>query len=226
MFGLKTKVFGAAEATSWGGSQWAEDLESANCFNGEAGGIVATTEVATLTGWRPVETLRPGDWVMNFDEEWVQVAGIRRSPLWTGNRSCPPSLVPVHVPAGLLGNNQVMTLLPEQFILFESDDVFDLFGLHTVMVQAVDLVGFAGITQVEPLHPVEVVQLDLGSDEAIMVEGGATLFCPGDAARGVTSIADLLSDQPEEAPGLFEDCPKLSGDETFVLMHAIAPQAH
>ena len=89
--------------------------------DGLADGLVAGTLVATLKGWRPVETINVGDLVLTFDRGLMPVRSITKGVHWDRPSSCPRPLLPLLVPKGVLGNNAVMTVLPEQSLMIESD---------------------------------------------------------------------------------------------------------
>ncbi len=107
-------------------------------------GLLPGTLVATGAGWRRVETLRPGDMVLTFDNGMQPVARLHQL-------SVPRVSLPVHkrytmvVPPGVLGNRDSLQLLPLQEIIIESDFAEMRYGDPFVLVQALMLDGFDGI---------------------------------------------------------------------------------
>ncbi|SPJ24727.1 Hint domain-containing protein [Palleronia abyssalis] len=143
-----------------------------------ASGLVSGTRVATTVGWRPVETILPGDGVLTFDEGMQTVIRAHRSVLWDDPLSCPPTLWPLRVPVGALGNQSQMLLLPEQPVLLESDTAEEIFGDPFTVMPALALDGFRGICREKPVTRVEVISLCFKVDQVIFANIGAMFYCP------------------------------------------------
>ncbi|MEQ8255971.1 MAG: Hint domain-containing protein, partial [Roseovarius confluentis] len=84
-------------------------------------GLISGTKVATGMGWRPVEAIAAGDKVLTFDGGLQTITKVSRVGLWSGQDHCPRQFWPLEVPAGALGNREVMRVLPGQNIMVESD---------------------------------------------------------------------------------------------------------
>jgi len=194
MFGLKAKMFrgtSCAYRQEIGGTRGAHKNTTAA---GLGSGLVAGTLVATALGWRPVETLIEGDLVLTFDGGMQPVRAVKKGLHWDSAHACPKALLPLQVPAGALGNQIKMTLLPEQCTMLESDAADMLFGDPFTLLKAVDLDGFRGITRVIPDCQLEVVQLQFNDDEVIFANMGALVFCP---SMKVINVAELLEARPD-----------------------------
>lgn len=161
--------------------------------SGFAGGAL----IATGRGWRPVESIAPGDQVLTFDRDLQPVRAVRRGHLWCGARPCPAPLRPLCAPVGTLGNAAPLTLLPEQNVLVESDMAERLYGDPFVLLPARLLAGARGIGRVLPAAPIEVIALHFERDEIVFANGGALVFCPA-RGEGDTVPLDRL-DAPETA---------------------------
>lgn len=161
---------------------------------GKVSGLVTGTKVATSGGWRPVETIAPGDKVLTFDAGMQEVTQISRGVLWQGTEPCPRHLWPLMVPAGALGNAQPMLILPEQSVVIESEVGEQLYGDTFTLVPAAALEGFRGIVRIEPVETTGVVTLYFGCDQVVFGSAGALFFCP--SVRSLT-----LSDAYDEVPG-------------------------
>ena len=177
MFGLKNSVLGRTFKT----------IETTGAFDGVdtttsgmASGLVAGTRIATNIGWRAAEAIAPGDQVLTFDGGMQVVRRITRSVLWSSPRNCPEYLWPLEVPAGALGNQRAMLLLPEQNVMVESDAAEEMFGDPFVMIPATALNGFCGITRVKPHNEVVVYTLHFDQEQVVFACSGALFHCPSD----------------------------------------------
>lgn len=213
MFGLKKTLFGDETRTyrQDSGAVWGSQQSKKSV--GLAFGLVAGTEVATATGWRPVESIVEGDLVLTFDRGLQPVRNISRGLNWEEETVCPMSLWPLHVPAGALGNQKPMTLLPEQSVMIESDSGDMLFGDPFQLVSAADLDGVRGIERRIPRQGHLVIQLQFDNDEVVFANVGALIFCP---SLGVVNMADLLDARPEAAQYTV-----LTSDEAEMLMDCL-----
>lgn len=196
MFGLKTKPAGAkpqAYRQETGGTPGASKRTKPA---GLASGLVAGTMVATAAGWRPVEAIAQDEMVLTFDRGLQPVRALTRGVHWDGDTPCPRSLWPLHVPAGALGNQHPMTLLPEQCVMVESDTADMLFADPFALLSAADLEGFRAIARAEPPAVLEVTQLQFDDDEVVFANAGALVFCP---SLRVLNMAELFAARPDSA---------------------------
>lgn len=159
-------------------------------------GLVAGTRVATAIGWRPVEAIVPGDTVLTFDDGLMPVTRVTRSILWSDPASCPRHLLPLHVPAGALGNQSEMMLLPEQPVMLESDTAEEVFGDPFALMPAQALEGLRGIVRFKPAERVEVVSLCFETDQVVFANIGALFFCPRVLCGEVRSYVPGEEDGP------------------------------
>ena len=189
MFGLN-RFFSGGSVThrqETGGTRGGYQSDKAS---GLSTGLVAGTWVATAIGWRPVEAIAKGDMVLTFDRGMLPVREVTRSRHWQGDTVCPPSLWPLMVPAGALGNQEPMALLPEQYVMVESDTADMLFGDPFSLLEAAGLDGFRGIERALPADGLEVVQLHFDEDEVVFANAGALVFCPGVRALDIAAMLD------------------------------------
>lgn len=194
MFGLKAKIFGGTSCAyrqEIGGTRGAHNDTNTT---GLGSGLVAGTLVATAMGWRPVECLIQGDLVLTFDGGMQPVRAVKKGLHWNGPQSCPKALLPLQIPAGALGNQIQMTLLPEQCTMLESDAADMLFGDPFTLLKAAELDGFRGIMRAIPDTHLEVVQLQFNDDEVVFANFGALVFCP---SLKVVNVAELLEARPD-----------------------------
>ena len=137
-----------------------------------AAGLVAGTRVSTEFGWRAVETLRPGDRVLTFDEGLQGVVSVTMNP--ASPQGGTPKLI--HVPKGALGNCAPLHVLPCQRLLIDTGRAEGLIGDPFVLVTAQALVGYKGISAA----PGNALAVKLRFARALLVfaEGAAVLHCP------------------------------------------------
>lgn len=178
MFGLKNSVLGRTFKTiettgAYGGGR-------VSAPTGMASGLVTGTRVATNIGWRMVEAIAPGDLALTFDGGMQTVVRVERSVLWSSPRNCPEHLWPLEVPAGALGNQRDMYLLPEQNVMVESDAAEDCFGDPFALIPAAALTGFCGITRVKPHEEIVVYTLHFKQEQIVFACSGALFHCPAD----------------------------------------------
>ena len=149
-------------------------------------GMVAGTTVATSTGWRAVEGVLAGDEVLTFDGGLQRVVSVERQRRICGGCASDVSGWPLVVPAGVLGNREEITLLPDQAVLVESDVAEAAFGDPFALVPAIALEGFRGICRVPPKAVTEVVILRFERDEVVFASNGALVHCP--VARDLLAV--------------------------------------
>ena len=161
-------------------------------------GFAAGALVATHLGWRPVEALTVGDYVLTFDNGMQPITAVTRGAYWLQPGDCPDHLLPIAVPAGVLGNDRPMTVLPEQCVMVESDAAEELLGDPFALIPAEVLLGFGGIERMRPWQGFDVVTLHFAQDQVIHVDGGALVYCPA-AIAGVASV-DFMTDAYRPVP--------------------------
>ncbi|WP_135506254.1 Hint domain-containing protein [Roseovarius aestuariivivens] len=141
-------------------------------------GLIAGTSVATAMGWRPVEAIAEGDKVLTFDSGLQTVHKVSRIRLWSAEDDCPRQFWPLEVPAGALGNRDVMHVLPGQNVMIESDAAEDLYGDPFSLIPAEAIEGTNGVERVPPQGDIEVIVLHFADDQIVFANNGALFFCP------------------------------------------------
>jgi len=217
MFGLmKKNLSGSTIAHGQEiGGMWSG--EAANLTVGLACGLVAGTRVATAMGWRPVQAIAEGDLVLTFDRGLEPVRNMVRGTNWERCSPCPDSMRPLHVPIGALGNQQEMTILPEQSVMVESDTADELFGDPFALIAGAELGGFRGIERVCPETELEVIQLHFDADEIVFANLGALAFCPSAWMLGI----DTILSECDEEPSRYRNLPH---DEAAMLIECLAEE--
>ena len=137
-------------------------------FSGGAG-----TEIATPSGLRRVETLRPGDAVLTEDSRAVQIAWVGISSFSTAQLARDVSLRPVRIPAHGFGSGlpvRDLDLSPQHRIAIEGAACELLFGLPRAFVVARHLLGTIAHTP-EVEDGVQYVHLLLDSHDIVVGNG-------------------------------------------------------
>lgn len=171
MFGFKAAALGGAKRM----------METTGAYDGGAVGMMTgmteDTKVATNIGWRSVGAIAVGDQVLTFDGGLQVVKSVVRTPLWTGESQLPLRFWPLEVPAGALGNSEVMYLLPRQGVMVESDAAEACFGDPFALIPAAALEGLRGIARVPVRDLGDVITLQFENDAVVFAKSGALFFC-------------------------------------------------
>lgn len=177
-----------------------------NCF-------AAGTLIATASGERPVEEIRPGDLVMTRDRGLQPVR-------WAGSRhvigteiAANPRLAPVRIAAGALGQGlPVRDLLVSQQhrVLVRSAIAARMFGARELLVAARHLAGVegieilsasAGVTYVHLMFAGHEVILSNGAETESLYPGSQALLALGEAAEEIFMLFPHLRDAEAAPPG-------------------------
>lgn len=142
------------------------------------GGLYDGTLIATVSGWRRVENLRPGDQVLTLDCGPVRL--LAREELVGQGRAASPDLWPRLVPAGVLGNRAPMRLRAGQGVLLESPCAEAYCGDRFALLPVRALDGFGGIAPVPHPPQARVWRLHFAQSQVLCAEGEALVFCPTD----------------------------------------------
>ena len=145
-------------------------------------GLLHSTRVATQMGWREVETIAVGDEVLTFDAGLQPVTAIERVINWPDHETCPDHAAPFEVPAGVLGNQETVWILPNQLVVVESDLAEELTGDPFALVPVDVLDGWRGIHRVAPRAPHLVLVLHFADDQVIYAGDGALVHTQADVS--------------------------------------------
>ena len=207
LFGLPRLTFGRSSSVTEENFDTQSDVSAVPPdYVGDAGGIVCDTLIGTSRGWLQADEIQVGDKVLMADMVWQKVVSVASSHLWSGSATCPAPACPLFVPSWVLGNSEPMTLLPEQYVLFEDIEVGDLIGEEGVYIKAEHLEGFFGIYRFSPAEPVAVIHLEFEDPEIVMVQGGTKVLCPHGIVHrgkmGEITDTDLINDPLAPAMGI------------------------
>ncbi len=183
--------------------------------------FVAGTRILTPTGWKMVETLRPGDIVVTslgaksviwVGQRRLGMAALARHPAWR----------PVHFPSGAVGNTEPLRLSPQHGVL-----VIDASGAK-VLVRAKHLAetGFGGARVANCVRSVTYHHIMLGKHAILCAAGAPTeSFYPGPVAMAMLDwparldvIAAIAAASGQIAQGTPEVISKHYGARAYALV--------
>ncbi|PRY92400.1 Hint domain-containing protein [Donghicola tyrosinivorans] len=186
------------------------DLERITRPDGELeqGGVIcftAGTMIATPSGPRPVQNLRPGDLVLTRDNGPQEI-------LWRGARRISgarmfvlPELRPVRILAHAFGEDRpdgTLLVSPEHRLLVSGSAALNLFNTDEVLVQARFLLNDRTITRAADLHEVTYIHLLLPAHEILWANGiECESFHPATASFGALDQNDAKTLE-ELVPGI------------------------
>ncbi len=142
-------------------------------------GLPASHALATPDGWVEAGDLEPGDPVFTFEQGEMPVAAVFRS---AQAARVPPAFWPLLLPRGAMMNDHPVELLPAQMVMLESDLAEEMYGEPCVMVPALALLGWNGITR-RPPREVEIVHLQFDTPQVVFAGPCLLLGCGGTGAR-------------------------------------------
>ncbi|WP_071674069.1 Hint domain-containing protein [Nioella nitratireducens] len=143
------------------------------CAVCSAFGLLDETEVMTPTGWVSAGQVMPGEEVMTYSDGFLPVLRVTRRPSFSSRVTCPGHFWPLMVAPGLLGNDRTFRLLPDDAVLFDTDDAEDV----PVMIPARAMIGCAGVVPCDPAQRQPVTELWFARPHLVAVAGGAYVLC-------------------------------------------------
>ncbi|MEM9497521.1 MAG: Hint domain-containing protein [Pseudomonadota bacterium] len=140
------------------------------------------TRIATPTGERLVETLRPGDRVITRDNGLQEVRWVGRRDLTQSDVRAAPNLRPVLIRAGALGRglpDRDMLVSPQHRVLIHSERAALFFEDREVLAAARHLTAMDGIERA-PARSVSYIHFMFDQHEVVLSDGAWTeSFQPG-----------------------------------------------
>lgn len=139
--------------------------------------VARGTLIRTATGEVPVEELAPGDMVLTKDAGSRPVRWIGSRRLSPAELAADPSLRPIRIAAGALGDDlpsRELTVSPQHRVLVSDWRAELLFGDVEVLVPAKALVNDRSIRIDTSPEPIEYFHLMFDDHEVIFTEGAAT----------------------------------------------------
>ena len=177
--GLITAQGGAGTATA--------DDSGAVAGAATGDGVTPGTRIATPRGEVAVECLRPGDLVLTRDDGYVPLS-------WVGQRDLTADEIAAHAPVriakGALGQGAPecdMVVSPWQRMLMTGPRAQLFFGENEVLVPAVHMVTWPGVTRVLAQRPVSYLHVMFEDHQIICADGAWT----ESAEPGGIGVSDL-----------------------------------
>lgn len=149
--------------------------------------------IVDQTEWTKIERIMPGDRIMTFDNGLQPVVENR---VITIRRAEIPDIkaFQIHVPAGLLGNKDAIDLLPMQEVVLESDRAEAQFGDPFVLIPALLLDGYKGITRKALTSDLMLHVLTFEAEQIIQTNGAMLALAPSQS--WFSPFAETAADQP------------------------------
>ena len=162
------------------------------------------TLIETVLGPTPVQDLVPGDLVLTSDNGMQPVRWVGRRTVSTAELQTNPSLRPVRIAAGALGNGTPtadLIVSPQHRILIRSIIAQKMFDAQEVLVAAKHLTEVEGIDILEDVDSVTYVHFMFDTHQVVFSNGAETesLYAGDQALSALTTAAR------EEIYALFPD---------------------
>lgn len=141
---------------------------------GFANGLVVGTVIATETGWRAVEELACGDWVLTAHSGLQPITHIQRATVYFGSART----TPVHIPANALGNRGAVTVLPTQNVVVAKRVADNGEACTPALIPAGALTGLWGIERQAQGGSADIVTIAFADDQIVQTRGLVLLHCP------------------------------------------------
>lgn len=187
-------------------------IEDVMCFTPAA-------KIMTPDGPRHAGDLQPGDLIVTRDNGAKPLAWVGQKTLSMGSLINDPSLAPVTIKAGALGNGlpvSDLTISPNHRILVSAQKRDVMMNAPEVLMSAQSLLGHKGVAQSVP-NGVTYLHLMFEQHELIMSEGAwSESFQPTKAA-----ISGVESQQKADLFTLFPDLKALNSDS---FQHSVRPE--
>ena len=157
-------------------------------------GLLPGTLVDTENGWRPVESIRPGDMVMTFDHGRRPVVANRSVTLHHDTLPDRKAFV-MFVPKSVLGNRSDLLLMPMQEVIIESDTADALYGDPFVLMPSLLLSGYRGIRKRAVRSDITLSMLSFEQEEVLLTQGDMLTLAHADSS--LSPLTEALP-QPQE----------------------------
>lgn len=176
--------------------------------------------IKTITGEKPIETLRTHDLVLTMDNGYQPIRWIGSRKLGCDDLQRNPAFRPIRIKAGALGPalpQRDMLVSRHHRILSRSKIARNMFGCPEVLVPAKDLVFLAGIDEACDIAQVEYWHFMFDKHQVVYAEGAAaeSLFTGPEALRAVG---------PDALREIYEIMPDLAVADLRVRGHLARPE--
>ncbi len=141
---------------------------STRFLNGNPVCFEAGTLIATPQGPRRIEHLRVGDLVDTLDDGPQPLRWVGGGPVMAQDAA-----LPVRIAAGVLDNDNVLSVSGQHLVMLDGVDCELLFGEAEVLVAAKDLQGLPGVSQETACRRVRYHHLMLDRHQILLAEGAA-----------------------------------------------------
>ncbi|WP_296478807.1 Hint domain-containing protein [Roseinatronobacter sp.] len=133
-------------------------------------GLLNGTLLATNTGWCPIERVQAYDPVLTFDNGMQSVVQNRAVVIRHAQIPAAKAFT-MFIPAGALGNQRDMNILPMQEVVLESDIAEEMFGNAFVLAPCAMLEGYKGIAKHPIMTDISLHMLTFKAEQIVQAEG-------------------------------------------------------
>lgn len=194
----------------------ADDIEPV----GQTPGYAMGTEIDTISGPRPIESLKPGDLVETADQGFLAVRHVITRDLPALGR-----YAPVRLRAPFFGLRRDLTVSADHRIMIAGADAEYLFGSDSVLVEARHLARMAAVPRRWRNPTIRYLQVVLDVHTCLSLSGawGESLFLDDLADRPVRLATSALSHVPQQDLPRHRQIasPQLETYEAMVLVSAL-----
>lgn len=130
--------------------------------------------VQTPNGPRPIETLKPGDFVTTVDHGDMQIRWVGKKFVSAQHLAASPNLRPIQISKGSLAPNlpnRDMVVSPQHRVIVRSKIAQRISGDTEVLVAAKHLCTLEGVEQISPEQGIQYIHLLFDTHEIIRVDG-------------------------------------------------------
>lgn len=164
------------------------------------------TRITTLLGEVAVETLQPGDMVLTRDKGYLALSWVGRRDLTAQDLADTPAYAPIRIAKGALGQGapeRDMIVSPQHRMLMTGPRAQLFFAENEVLVPAVHMVNWPGVSRVLTQDPVSYLHVMFEDHQIICADGAWTeSFQPG-----LASLSGMDDAQRQELLTLFPSLP-------------------
>lgn len=189
----------------------ADGVNPATTFNACAVCFTGDNHVMTDAGPVKVRDLQVGDMVETADHGYQAIRWIGSRKIDRNEMRKSPSLRPIRIRAGALGNNlpeQDVVVSPHHRMLAQNKIAWRMFDTNEVLIAAKHMTLIEGIDVAEDIEEIEYFHFLCSQHEIVFVEGAPseTLY------TGPTALETLTNEAREEVFNIFPELRSLNHD--------------
>lgn len=143
-------------------------------------GMLSGTQIATDTGWCPIERVLADDHILTFDNG-MQAVVQNRTVVIRRAEIPDQKAFTMFIPRGVLGNRTDMNVLPMQEVVLESDIAEKQFGNAFILMPSILLEGYKGITRHPIMTDISLHMLTFKAEQIVQANGDLLMLAQNEA---------------------------------------------